>query len=183
MTIRSIYPESTKEPIDSYTVVVDGKDLATGKNESEILSARDQVEILQKLVKIQKAEDWEIWVLFNGEPLNQVEHGGDFLGIRVFFSPTPPQRIPTLLECIKVLNKSEQHTLLVTNDVNVESRAHSLGATTFKADSLKKGYESLFSSRPRPQSRLMRHRTTDQRKSQLRDDDDRDIKDLIDLVE
>jgi hypothetical protein len=183
MTIRSIYPESTQEPIDSYTVVIDGKDLTPGKSESDVLSAREQVEILQKLVKIQKSEDWEIWVLFNGEPLHQVEHGGDFLGMRVFFSPTPPQRIPTLLECVKVLNKTNQHTLMVTNDSQLESRARALGASTLRADSLKKGFESLFISRARPQSRLMRHRTVDQRKSQLRDNDEPDIRDLIDLVE
>lgn len=183
MTIRSIYPESTQEPTDSYTVVIDGKDLTPGKCETDELSAREQVEILQKLVKIQKSEDWEIWVLFNGEPLHQVEHGGDFLGIRVFFSPTPPQRIPTLLECVKVLKKTNQHTLMVTNDSQLESRARALGATTLRADTLKKGFETLFISRSRPQSRLMRHRTVDQRKSQLRDNDDPDIRDLIDLVE
>ncbi len=182
MTIRSIYPESTQEPIDSYTVVIDGKDMTPGKSESDVLSAREQVEILQKLVKIQKSEDWEIWVLFNGEPLHQVEHGGDFLGIRVFFSPTPPQRIPTLLECVKVLSKSDQKTLMVTNDPNLETRAIALGAATLRADTLKKGYENLFVSRSRPQSRLMRHRTVDQRKSQLREDEGPDIRDLIDLV-
>jgi len=159
MTIRSIYPESTKEPIDSYTVVIDGKYLVAGKSDQDELSAREQVEILQKVVKIQKSEDWDLWVLFNGEPLQQVEHGGDFLGVRVFFSPTPPQRIPTLLECIKVLKKTDQPTLLVTNDSELESRAQALGASTLRADSLKKGYEILFSSRSRPQSRLMRHRT------------------------
>ncbi|MDF3130650.1 hypothetical protein P0Y35_15685 [Kiritimatiellaeota bacterium B1221] len=182
MTIRSIYPESTQEPIDSYTVVIDGKDMVAGRSESDQLSAREQVEILQKLVKIQKSEDWEIWVLFNGEPLHQVEHGGDFLGIRVFFSPTPPQRIPTLLECVKVLSKSDQKTLMVTNDPNLESRAIALGASTLRADTLKKGFESLFVNRSRPHSRLMRHRTVDQRKSQLRDDDGPDIRDLVDLV-
>jgi len=183
MTIRNIYPESTQEPIDSYTLVVDGKYLTPGKSENDILSARDQVEILQKLVKIQKSEQWEIWVLFNGEPLHQVDHGGDFLGVRVFFSPTPPQRIPTLLECVKVLAKTEEHSLLVTNDPVLESRAKALGASTLRADTLKKAFDHLFVSRSRPQSRLMRHRTADQRKSQLRDDEGPDIRDLIDLVE
>ncbi|MGA0333570.1 MAG: hypothetical protein ACO3NW_06405 [Kiritimatiellia bacterium] len=183
MTIRSIYPESTQEPVDSFTVVVDGKDMVPGNSETDTLSAREQVEVLQRLVKIRKAEDWEIWVLFNGEPLHQVEHGGDFLGIRVFFSPTPPQRIPTLLECVKVLAKSKEHTLMVTNDPTLENRARALGASTLRADTLKKGYEGLFVSRSRPQSRLMRHRSVDQRKSQFRDNDEPDIRDLIDLVE
>lgn len=183
MTIRSLYPESTQDPCESYTVVVDGKDLVPGKSESDVLSAREQVEILQKVVKIQKAEQWEMWVLFNGEPLHQVEHGGDFLGVRVFFSPTPPQRIPTLLECVKVLKKSKQQSLMVTNDPVLEERASELGAFTLKADSLKKGYESLFISRSRPQSRLMRHRTVDQRKDQLERENDRAVRDMIDLVE
>jgi hypothetical protein len=183
MTIRSLYPESTQEPCEFYTVVIDGKDLTPGKSEIDMLSAREQVDILQKVVKIQKAEDWEIWVLFNGEPLHQVEHGGDFLGVRVFFSPTPPQRIPTLLECVKVLKKSKQQTLMVTNDVSLEERAKALGAYTLKADSLKKSYESLFICRSRPQSRLMRHRTVDQRKDQYERENDRNIRDMIDLVE
>jgi hypothetical protein len=185
MTIRSLYPESTLDPLDAYTVVVDGMELSVGLTGSErdSLSPRDQIEILQKLVKIQQAEEWEMWVLFNGEPLRQVEHGGDFFGIRVFFSPTPPQRIPTLLECVRVLAKQKKHSLLITNDPLLESRARALGAHTLRAESLKKAYESLFTMRSRPQSRLMRHRTVDQRKEELLREEERNIRDLVDLVD
>jgi hypothetical protein len=170
---------------DTVTVVVDGKDMCPGKSDEEVLNPRQQVEILQKLVKIQEHEDWDTWVLFNGEPLRQVEHGGDFMGVRVFFSPTPPQRIPTLLECVKVLKAKKRDTLLVTNDETLESRARELGAFSLRADSLKKGYEALFTTRGRPQSRLMRHRTVDRKKSELygEDDDQRAIRDMIDLVD
>jgi hypothetical protein len=167
---------------DSVTVVIDGKDMCPGKCEEDVLNGRQQIEVLQKVVKIQEAEDWDVWVLFNGEPLHQVDHGGDFMGVRVFFSPTPPQRAPTLLECINVLHKKGRHALLVTNDVTVEERARKLDAYTLRADTLKKGYEPLFVSRGRPQSRLMRHRTVDRMKEDT-DDDQRSIRDMIDLIE
>jgi hypothetical protein len=169
---------------DTVTVVVDGNDMCPGKNTEEVLSPRQQVETLQRLVKIQEKEDWDCWVLFNGEPLRQVDHGGDFMGLRVFFSPTPPQRIPTLLECVKVLKQKNRETLLVTDDETLEERARGLGAYTLRASTLKKGYESLFVTRGRPQSRLMRHRTVDRRKDELDgDDDQRAIREMIDLVD
>jgi len=183
MTIRRLCPESTTEPIDSFTVVVDGRDLSAGNAENDSLQPREQLEILQKMVKIQKIEGWEVWVLFVGDPLPQVDHGGDFLGLRVFFAPTAPQRVPTLLECARVLAKSGEHSLLVSNDADLESKALELGASVLRAQSLKKAHETLFTVRSRPQSRLMRHRTVDQRKDRLdRDDDDR-VNRMIDVVD
>jgi hypothetical protein len=167
MTLQIHYPE-TENPIrDTYTVVVDGMDLIPGRREIEELTPRQQIDVLQRLVKIQEKEEWEIWVLFNGEPLSQVDHGGDFLGLRVFFSPTPPQRVPTLLECIRVLAKQDRDALLVTNDEHASERAKELGAFTLRADTLKKGYDTLFTVRKSNQSRLMRHRTVDRQKSRL----------------
>jgi hypothetical protein len=181
MTLHIHYPE-TENPIrETYTVVVDGADLVPGGCDSDSPSPKQQIDVLQRLVKIQKVEAWEMWVLFNGEPLEQVDHGGDFLGVRVFFSPTPPQRVPTLLECIRVLKRKDRDALLVTNDGTAEARAKELGALTLRADTLKKGHEPLFIVQKRTQSRLMRHRTVDRKKSQL--DQDPDIRDMIDLVE
>lgn len=175
--------ESVIATADTYTVVIDGKDLTPGNGEHDELSARERIEVLQKVVKIRKGEGWDCWVLFNGEPLKQVDHGGDFMGVRVFFSPTPPQRIPTLLECAKVLKKKGRDCLMVTNDETLEARARDLGAFTLRGDTVKKAYDSLFATRGRPQSRLMRHRTVDQRKDQLARGNDSAIRDMIDLVD
>lgn len=183
MKIQEFETETAKRASEKITVVVDGKELTPGKQDGDSRSPRQQVEILQKLVKIQESEDWDCWVLFNGEPLRQVEHGGDFMGLRVFFSPTPPQRVPTLLECVKVLKKQGRDTLLITNDEDVEDRARMAGAFTLRSDTLKKGYESFFVSRGRPQSRLMRHRTVDRSKTELEHDDQRSIRDMIDLID
>jgi hypothetical protein len=181
MTLHIHYPKTEHPLRETYTVVVDGMDLVPGGCDPHTPTPRQQIDALQRLVKIQKAEGWEMWVLFNGEPLEQVEHGGDFLGVRVFFSPTPPQRIPTLLECIRVLKKKDRDALLVTDDAEAETRAKKLDALTMRAQTLKKGHESLFTVPKRTQSRLMRHRTADQRKSTL--DQGPDIRDMIDLVE
>ena len=183
MKIQLWAQNDVRREADHVTVVIDGKDMCPGKQDEEILNPRQQVDILQKLVKIQEQEDWDTWALFNGEPLRQVDHGGDFMGVRVFFSPTPPQRVPTLLECVKVLKTQNRDALLVTNDEELEARAREQGAFTLRADSLKKGYEAMFVTRGRPQSRLMRHRTVDRRKSQLEEDDQRSIRDMIDLVD
>jgi len=181
MTHQIHYPQVENPIRETYTVVVDGADLLPGRRETDELTPRQQIDVLQRLVKIQEAEGWEMWVLFNGDPLNQVDHGGEFLGVRVFFSPTPPQRIPTLLECVRVLNKQDRDALLITNDEEAEKQAKELKALTMRADTLKKGYDSLFSVRKGPQSRLMRHRTADRKKSELNDGPD--IHDMIDLVD
>lgn len=182
MSLHQVYPQSENPTLTTYTVVVDGLYLVPGRADTANLSQRQQIEVLQRLVKILEAEGWEVWVLFNGEPLPQVDHGGDFLGVRVFFSPTPPQRIPTLLECVKVLKKQDRGVLMVTNDLDLEERATELEARTIRADTLKKGYDSLFTIRRATQSRLIRHRTVDRMKT----DEERggpDIRDMIDLVE
>jgi len=168
---------------DSYTVVVDGRALDLYNTPDEVLTPRAQVEILQNLVKIQREEKWDIWVLFNGESLRQVEHGGDFMGLRVFFSPTPPQRIPTLLECIRVLAKKGRKSLLITNDVVAEARALDLGALTLRGDTLRKGYEDLFAVRHRPQSRLLSHRTRDMDRDRVERERTDSIRGMIDVVE
>ena len=161
---------------EEFTVVLDAKALDPNQGQEEVMSPRIQVEILQLLVKIQRGEAWEFWVLFNGEELRQVEHGGDFMGIRVFFSPTPPQRVPTLLECVRVLKKQNRDVVLITQDPTLEVRARELGALCMRGETFKKGYEDLFTVRHRPQSRLMRRRTVEMERQSA-------VRDMIDLVD
>jgi len=101
----------------------------------------------------------------------------------VFFSPTPPQRIPTLLECVKVLQKEGDAVVMVTQDERLEGKARDLGAVTLRGDTFKKGYEEMFVVRQRPQSRLMRQRTVEMEKSRLQHDAEEQIRELIDRVE
>lgn len=161
---------------DEFTLVIDAMALDPNKGQEEVMTPRVQVEILQLLVRIQKTEGWDCWVLFNGDGLRQVEHGGDFMGVRVFFSPTPPQRVPTLLECVKVLKKQRRDVVMVTQDGTLETRAEDLGALCLRGDTFKKGYEDLFTVRHRPQSRLMRRRTVEMERQSA-------VRDMIDLVE
>lgn len=167
----------------AFTLILDAKALDPNKGQEDIMSPRIQLEILQLMVKIQRIEGWEIWVLFNGDELRQVSHGGDFMGLRVFFSPTPPQRAPTLLECVKVLKKQKRDCVMITDDEQVESRAEALGALTMRGETFKKGYEDLFTVRRRPQSRLMRRRTMEMEKEYFERDQDSAIRDMIDLVD
>ncbi len=183
MSYTVLLGEKETHRAESYTVVVDGMALDPNRGQEDVMLPRIQLELLQLLVKIQKREGWPMWVLFNGEELRQVGHGDDFMGIRVFFSPTPPQRIPTLLECVKVLQREGENTLLVTQDERLEIKARKLGAVTLRGDTFKKGYEEMFYVRQRPQSRLMRRRTVEMEKSRLQQHSSDSIRDLIDLVE
>lgn len=168
---------------ETYTMVLDAKALDPNRGAEEIMTPRVQVEILQLLAKIHRRDPWEMWVLFNGPELPQVPHGGDFLGIRVFFSPTPPQRIPTLMECVNVLQKRGDHVLMVTQDLDLEHRCRGRKVPTLRGETFKKGYDELFIVRHRPQSRLMRMRTTEMEKDRLDRDQQSTIRSMIDLVE
>ncbi|MCC5845943.1 MAG: hypothetical protein JJU05_16975 [Verrucomicrobia bacterium] len=183
MSYTVLSGEKETHRAQTFTMVVDGMALDPNRGQDEVMLPRVQLEILQLLVKIQKRERWPMWVLFNGEELRQVSHGDEFMGIRVFFSPTPPQRIPTLLECIKVLQREEEQVLLVTQDERLETKARALGAATLRGDTFKKGYEEMFMVRQRPQSRLMRSRSVEMEKSRLHQAGTDSIRDLIDLVE
>lgn len=183
MSYTVLSGEKETHRAETFTVVVDGMALDPNRGQEDVMLPRIQLELLQLLVKIQKRERWPLWVLFNGEDLRQVSHGDDFMGIRVFFSPTPPQRVPTLLECVKVLKREGENVLLVTQDERLESQARALGAATLRGDTFKKGYEEMFSVRQRPQSRLMRRRSVEMEKSRLQQNSSDSIRDLIDLVE
>jgi hypothetical protein len=180
MALSSLFgARKTEQAVVPFTVVVDGRSLAPTRMGEDFLSPRLQLEILQQLSKIARQEEWNLWCVFSGPELEKVSHGGDFLGVRVFFAPTAPQRAPTLVECVKVLKKKGE-VLFVTDDPALESRAMDAGAVPMRAETLKKGYEDLFAVRQRPQSRLMRRRTEQmQREGQGGDD----VRDLIDLVD
>lgn len=167
MSYTVLFGEKETHRAETFTLVVDAKALDPNRGVDEVLLPRVQLEILQLLVKIQKRERWPVWVLFNGEELRQVSHGDDFMGVRVFFSPTPPQRVPTLLECIKVLQREGEKAVLVTQDERLEEKARALGGVTLRGDTFKKAYEEMFSVRQRPQSRLMRSRTVEMEKSRM----------------
>lgn len=183
MSYTVLLGEKETHRAESFTVVVDAMALDPNRGQEAVMLPRVQLEILQLLVKIQKREQWDMWVLFNGEELRQVGHGDEFMGIRVFFSPTPPQRIPTLLECVKVLEKEGENVVMVTQDERLEGKARALGAVTLRGDTFKKGYEEMFVVRQRPQSRLMRQRTVEMERSRLQHDADEHIRSLIDRVE
>lgn len=183
MSYTVLLGEKETHRAQTFTVVIDGMALDPGRGQEDVMLPRVQLEILQLLVKIQKREQWAMWVLFNGDELRQVSHGDDFMGIRVFFSPTPPQRIPTLLECVKVLQAEGENAVLVTQDARLESKARALGAVTLRGDSFKKAYEEMFLVRQRPQSRLMRSRSVEMEKSRLQQSSTDTIRNLIDLVD
>jgi len=168
---------------DSFTLVVDAKALDPNKGADEIMLPRAQVEILQLLTKIQRAESWNMWVLFNGNELPQVPHGGEFMGLRVFFSPTPPQRIPTLLECVNVIEKRGGKAVMLTQDLALEDRCRARNVITLRGETFKKAYEDLFTIRHRPQSRLMRQRSVEMERDRYERDHQSAIRDMIDLVE
>jgi len=182
MPLSSLFgSRKIEEAVIPFTVVVDGRSLSPVRSGEEFLSPRLQLEILQQLSRIARQEEWTLWAIFAGPELEKVSHGGDFLGVRVFFSPTAAQRAPTLVECVKVLKKKGE-VLFITDDPALEAKAVEGGAVPMRAETLKKSYEDLFAVRQRPQSRLMRRRTEQmQREQDGRGGDD--IRDLIDLVD
>ncbi len=151
---------------ESGTVVVDACSFGEQPGISLELSGREKLELLQNFSRIAEEEEWTTWLLFVGEEMPQVAHGGDFKGMRVFYAPKSTQRIPTLLECVRVLNSKNKEALLISDDPVLEERLESAEATLLHASTLKKGYD-CFQKRRRPHSRLMTHRSRELSRSEL----------------
>lgn len=185
MVLASLFGRRKTDDASNFVMIVDAGSLAAYDG-GQALPGRVQIEILQNLSKIAKEEEWDLEAVFIGEELRQVEHGGDFLGIKVFFAPDQAHRPQLILDRAGQAMKTGS-ALVVTNDPNIEERAEDVGASILRANSLKKGYDELFLVYKRPQSRLMKRRSQITQNHLQAEKDRReggnDIGDLIDLVD
>jgi hypothetical protein len=135
--------------------VVDGGRLF-GQGSGGRLSPRDQIHVLQQLSRFAEREGVSAQVVFEGRPLREVDHGGTFGVLRVFFAENGEALAKTIIGLARA-----RGAVVVTGDRQIEQQAAAVGAETMRANTLRRAMDGDGSDRgggqgPRPPRRRQR---------------------------
>jgi hypothetical protein len=135
-TIKSFFtPADGSSRRSSRTYVVDGARLVDEKT-GRRMAPREQVQLLNSLAKVAKQEGLNIQVMFESDrPLREVENGGEFNGLKVFFAPDTEQLVA---QALKLCRKGGN--VLVSSGVTLESRATEAGITVLSSSTFRKAF-------------------------------------------
>ena len=134
-TIKSLFaPAGGPARRGSRVYVVDGARLVDEKT-GRRLAPREQVQMLNALARIAKQESLEIQVLFESDrPLREVDEGGEFNGLKVYYAPDTEQLVA------KALKLCRGGGVLVSSGVTMESRATEAGITVLSSSTFRKAF-------------------------------------------
>jgi len=134
--IKSLFAPASGTPRrNSRTYVVDGARLVDEKT-GRRMAPREQIQMLNSLARVAKQESLDIQVVFESErPLREVEHGGEFNGVKVFFAPDNEQLVAMALKMCR--NGS---CTLVSSGVTMESRATEAGIQVLCSSTFRKAF-------------------------------------------
>ncbi len=134
--IKSLFAPASGTPRrNSRTYVVDGARLVDEKT-GRRMAPREQIQMLNSLARVAKQENLDIQVVFESErPLREVEHGGEFNGVKVFFAPDNEQLVAMALKMCRSGNCT-----LVSSGVTMESRATEAGIQVLCSSTFRKAF-------------------------------------------
>ncbi len=135
-TIKSFFAPAGDAPRrNSRTYVVDGARLVDEKT-GRRMAPREQIQMLHALARVAKQEALEIQVVFESErPLREVENGGEFNGLKVFFESDTEQLVATALKLCR-----QNNGMLVSSGVTMESRATEAGIPVLCSSTFRKAF-------------------------------------------
>jgi len=100
------------------------------------LAPSDQVQILNALARVAKQENLDMQVVFESDrPLREVDHGGEYNGLKVFYAPDNEQLVAMALK----LSRSADGAL-VSSGVTMESRATEAGIPVLCSSTFRKAF-------------------------------------------
>jgi len=120
--------------------IIDGAQVAGPGSSVDRLSPRDQVHVLQQLARFAEKEKISIQVAFEGRALREVEHGGEFQGVQVFFADKQAALQDLILDLVR--SGSRRQVVLVTGHRQLEEKAAAAGAQTLRPSTLRKAMEN-----------------------------------------
>ena len=135
-TIKSFFAPAGAAPRrDSRIYVVDGARLVDEKT-GRRMAPREQIQMLNALARVAKQENLEIQVVFESErPLREVDNGGEFNGLKVYFEADTEQLVATALKLCR-----KHGGMLVSSGVTMESRATEAGIPVLCSSTFRKAF-------------------------------------------
>lgn len=116
--------------------VVDGERMLDSRD----VGPGDRAALLQRLARFIEREKIRMNVVFGGRPLREVEHGGEFQGIKVFFIESREAYSEQYVQTVKDGLRRDK-VCAITNDAETEKKIADLGGTTIRCSTLRKGLE------------------------------------------
>ena len=134
--IKSLFaPAGGPARRNTRTYVVDGARLVDEKT-GRRMAPREQVQMLNALARVAKQEGLTIQAVFESDrPLREVEHGGEFNGVKVFFAPDNEQLVALALKLCRSAGCA-----LVSSGVTMESRATEAGIPVLCSSTFRKAF-------------------------------------------
>ena len=135
-TIKSFFSPAGGTPSgNSRMYVVDGARLVDEKT-GRRMAPREQIQMLNALARVAKQENLEIQVVFESErPLREVDNGGEFNGLKVYFEADTEQLVATALKLCR-----KHGGMLVSSGVTMESRATEAGIPVLCSSTFRKAF-------------------------------------------
>ena len=100
------------------------------------MAPREQVQMLNALARVAKQEGLAIQAVFESDrALREVEHGGEFNGVKVYFAPDNEQLVALALKICKSAGCA-----LVSSGVTMESRATEAGIPVLCSSTFRKAF-------------------------------------------
>ena len=134
--IKSLFaPAGGSVRRNTRTYVVDGARLVDEKT-GRRMAPREQVQMLNALARVAKQESLTLVAVFESDrPLREVEHGGEYNGVKTYFAPDNEQLVALALKLCK-----GEGCALVSSGVTMESRATEAGIPVLCSSTFRKAF-------------------------------------------
>ena len=134
--IKSLFaPASGSARRNTRTYVVDVARLVDEKT-GRRMAPREQVQMLNALSRVAKQEGLTILAVFESDrALREVEHGGEYNGVKVYFAPDNDQLVALALKLCK-----GEGCAMVSSGVTMESRATEEGIAVLCSSTFRKAF-------------------------------------------
>ncbi|MFH0879852.1 MAG: NYN domain-containing protein [Lentisphaerota bacterium] len=104
------------------------------------IGPREQLQVLQQLSRFASQEKVRITAVFEGRPLREVENGGEFSGITVYFAEQSSAVQEQIVRLFK--KESPRAVVVVTSDAQLEKTVADQGGATLRVSTFRKAMGS-----------------------------------------
>jgi hypothetical protein len=101
------------------------------------IGPREQVQVLQQLARFAEQEKVRLIAVFEGRPLREVENGGEFNGITVYFAEQDTSVNDVILKVLKGESR-RMPVVVVTADPQFEPKVLAAGGQIMRASTFRK---------------------------------------------
>lgn len=116
-------------------LVVDGDRLLDGGDRAGPV---ERVQLLQKLSRFAEREGLSVRTVLGGRPLREVDHGGEYQGVQVFFADSPKSTEEQLTSLVRRAGRS---AVLVSASPGLEAQLMAGGASALRISTFKRGLD------------------------------------------